>query len=160
MAHEILIDITQDVVAGGLVPAEVELAAAEDVDEPCELLDHFVALADLRLVVEVDILEHTSEHLVVLRERGEGYVDLLADVMLVPEFLEVLEGAALGNNDGGVFHTRVTVGDVLHENERQHVVLVLAGVHAAAKLVAEAVQRIVQIVLPDCHGFVPFTCLA
>ena len=140
MAHKIFIDVAKDVVTRGLVPAEVELAAAEDVDEPCKLVDHLVALADLCLVVEVDILEHAREHLVVLREVGESNVDFLADVRLVPELLEVLEGAALGDCDWRVFHPRVAVGDIFHKHKRQHVVFVLAGVHAAAKLVAKAVQ--------------------
>ena len=116
MAHEIFIDVAKDVVTRGLVPAEVELAAAEDVDEPCKLVDHLVALADLCLVVEMDILEHAREHLVVLREVGESNIDFLADVRLVSELFEVLKGAPLGNRDWCVFYPRVAVGDIFHKH--------------------------------------------
>lgn len=105
------------------------------------------------------VLEHAGEHLVRRGKGGQRDVDLLADVRLVAKGLEVLEGASLGNRDGSVFHSRIAVGNVLDEHKGQHVVLVLAGVHAPAKLIAEPVEGAVQIVLPDGYVHISFPVL-
>ena len=149
--HEVFINIPKYVVAGSLVLPEVKLGAAEDVDELRELLDHLLALADLGIVVEMDVLEHTAQLRVRSGKRGKGDVDLLADVLFVAKILEVVEAAPLWQYDGGVLASLELVRDVLHEHERKNIILVLAWVHAASKLIAELVQRRIHVVLLDGH---------
>ena len=66
--------------------------------------------------------------------------------------------ATMSSNEPPVGHVdqavRVGLGlvrHVLHEQQRQDVVLVLGGVHAAAQLVAALPQRAVQIRLLQGH---------
>ena len=63
----------------------------------------------------------------------------------------VVERAALGHVDQAVGIGLGLVRDVLHEQQRQDVVLVLRGVHAAAQLVAALPQRAIQVRLLQRH---------
>jgi len=45
-----------------------------------------------------------------------------------------------------------TVGNIFDEKKHQDVVLVLGGIHAAAKLVTELPKRAVQIRFLDSHS--------
>ena len=100
----------------------------------------------------MDVLEHAAQLRVRSGKRGKGDVDLLADVLLVAKILEVVEAAPLWQYDGGVLASLELVRDVLHEHERENIILVLAWVHAASKLIAELVQRRIHVVLLDGHG--------
>jgi hypothetical protein len=44
-----------------------------------------------------------------------------------------------------------TVGDIFDEKEHQNIVLILRGIHTAAKLVTEFPKRAVQIRFLDGH---------
>ena len=81
-------------------------------------------------------------------------VDLVADVALALERDHVLEARALGDRDrrGEVVAVAVLVGDVLDEQHEQDVVLVLAGIHAAAQLVARGPEGGVEVGFLDGHG--------
>ncbi len=75
--------------------------------------------------------------LVGVGQRGDDLlVDLVADVALALEGDHVLEARALRDGDRRVGLAGVLVADVLDEQQDEDVVLVLAGVHAAAQLVA------------------------
>ncbi len=58
----------------------------------------------------------------------------------------------LGHVEQRVLLPGVFVGDVFNEQQNQHVVLVLGGVHAPAKFVAAFPERAVELGLLDGHG--------
>lgn len=70
-------------------------------------------------------------------KRGDDLlVDLVADVGLALEGDHVLEAGSRWDFYLGVLLAGILVADVLDEQHDQHIVIVLAGVHPAAQLVA------------------------
>ena len=131
--HQVFVRVTQDVVALGPVRGEVERRVLEDGDEVGEPVDLLLAVAELAAVVKVGEVGQ----LVGAGQRGKDLlVDLVADVARALEGDHVLEARALGDCDRRVRPAGVLVADVLDEEQDQDVVLVLAGIHAAAQLVA------------------------
>ncbi len=131
--HQVFVGIAQDVVAVGAVLREVERLVLEDGDEVGEPVHHLLAAAELGGVVEV---RHVGQ-LVGVGQRGDDLlVDLVADVGLALEGDHVLEAGALRDGDRRVGLAGVFVADVFDEQQDEDVVLVLAGIHAAAQLVA------------------------
>ena len=129
MAHQVLVGIAQEVVALGPVGAEVE--AVEDRDQLGQPVLHLLARAELALFVEVGLVNDALE-IVGLGEPANDLVDLVADLLVALELHHVGEAAAGGHLDQRVAHARVLVRHVLREQQREDVVLVLRGVHAAA----------------------------
>ena len=131
--HQVFVGVAEDVVAFGAVLGEVEGRVLEDGDEVGEPVHHLLAAAELGGVVEV---RHVGQ-LVGVGQRGDDLlVDLVADVALALERDHVLEAGARRDGDRRVGLAGVLVADVLDEQQDEDVVLVLAGVHAAAQLVA------------------------
>ena len=86
-----------------------------------------------------------SDMLVGVSQRRDDFlVDLVADVGLALERDHVLEAGALGNRDRRVRYVGVFVADVFDEQHHKHVILVLAGIHAAAQFVAAGPERRVE----------------
>ena len=131
--HQVFVGVAQDVVAVGAVLGEVERLVLEDGDEVGEPLHHLLAAAELGGVVEV---RHVGQLVGVGQRRDDLLVDLVADVGLALERDHVLEAGALRDGDRRVRHAGVLVADVLDEQQDEDVVLVLAGIHAAAQFVA------------------------
>src|SRR5699024_7387194 len=63
----------------------------------------------------------------------------------------VVERTTFGHLDEAVRVRLRLVRDVLHEQQRQDVVLVLTGIHAAAELVRAGPQRTVEVRLLERH---------
>ena len=67
-----------------------------------------------------------------------GYKDhkticyLVADVWLTFERYHILETRPHWDRDRRIRHARILIADVLDEQQHQHIILVLAGIHAAA----------------------------
>ena len=61
--HEVLVGIAQEVVTMGAVGAEVE--PLEDTDQLGEAILHLLVLAELALVVEIGLVDHALEEVVV-----------------------------------------------------------------------------------------------
>ena len=136
----------------GPVLAEVQLGALEDGDEPGEAVDFFFAGAQLGAVVEVGEVGEV-ELVVGVDERGDDVlVDAVADVGLALEGGEVGECGAGGHGDAAVGLAGVFVADVFEEQQHEDVVLVVAGVHAAAEGVAAGPERGVEVGFFDGHG--------
>ena len=111
----------------GAVFGEVEGRILKDGDEVGEAVHHCLAGAQFRGVVEI---RHVGEP-VLLRERAkDAFVNLVADVGFALEGDHVGEVGSLRDGDEGVVAAGVLVADVFDEEEHEHVVLVLAGVHA------------------------------
>lgn len=70
-------------------------------------------------------------------------VDLVANIAFALEGNHVLEAGSGRNGDrrGKVIRVPVLVRDVLDEQHEQDVVLVLAGIHAAAQFIARCPER-------------------
>ena len=148
--HQVLVGVAQQVVALGVVLAEVQRRVGEDADQIAQAVHHLLALAQLVGVVEVGERDHAHQ-VIGLGQPGNDLVHLVADLGVVAERHHVLEAAALRHFDQRVRLPGVPVADVLHEQHDQHVVLVLGGVHAAPQFIAASPQRAVQFTLLDCH---------
>ena len=135
--HQVLVGIAEQVVA--LRPVAPEVEPLEDGDQLRQPVLHLLARAEPAVVVEVGLIDDALE-VVGLGERRDDGVDALADVLGALQRRDVGEAAARGHVDERVGAAGVPVGDVLHEEQRQDVVLVLRGVHAAAQLVASSAR--------------------
>jgi hypothetical protein len=103
-----------------------------------EFFDLVLAVAQLARIVEVREVT-VGEACVGIHERLDDLgVDLVADVGFALESDHIPEAGTLGYMDGWrkPVVVAVLVGDVVDEQHEQHVVLALAGTHAAAQFVA------------------------
>ena len=125
MHHQVLVRIAQKVVAPGAVGAKIEIL--EYGDQFREPVLHLLALAEFALVVEIGLVDDALE-IVGLGKLAYDLVDFVSDLLIALEHRHVGEAAAVRHFDERVG----LVGDVLHEQQRQDIVLVLRGVHAAA----------------------------
>jgi len=156
MPHEIFIGIAKNVIALGAVLGEIERLVLEDGDEVGEPVHHIPAAAQLGGVIEV----RQVGQLVGLGQWGDDlFVDLVADVGLTLERNHVLEGCAFGYGDRSVGHTDVFVADVFDEEQKENVVLILAGVHTAAQFVATLPEGGVQFRFLNGHGCLLILCV-
>ena len=78
-------------------------------------------------------------------------VDLIADITGALESDHVLEARARRDRDRRERLPRVLVADVLDEQQNQDVILVLAGIHPPAQLVAALPERRIQLRLLQRH---------
>ena len=125
----------------------------ENRDEVAELLDLLGAVAEFVRVVEVGEVAAGEAGVGVDKRLDDLSVDQVADVAVALERDHVLEARALRDLDGRgeVVRVGVFVGDVLDEQHEQHVVLVLAGIHAAAQFIARLPEGRVEIGFLDGH---------
>ena len=149
VAHQVFVGVAQDVIALSAVLREVERGGLEDCDQVGEAIHHFLAAAKFRGVVEI---RHVGQFVGVSQRPEDLLVDLVADVALALERGHVLEAGARGNRDRGEGHAGVLVADILHEEQDEDVVLVLARVHAAAQFVATGPEGGVEFRFLDCHA--------
>ena len=150
VAHEVFIGIAQNVIAFGPVLREIEGLVLEDGNEVGEPVHHLLAAAELVGVVEV---RHVGEFVGIGQRGDDLFVDLIADVRLALEGHHVLEGSTFGNGNGGIGHPGILVADVFDEQEDEDVILVLAGVHAAAQFIAALPDRGVEFGFLERHRF-------
>ncbi len=135
--HQVFVGVSQNVVAVGSVLREVESLALEDGNQAGQPLGLFVAVAQF-LVIEVRKVG-LREHLVGFRQRFDDLgVDLVADVFGALQSNHVGEACPLRdfNRRSSRRHACVLVADVFDEQQREDVVLVLAGIHPATQLIA------------------------
>ncbi len=156
MAHQVLVGVTEDVVPVGAVLREVERLVLEDGDQVGQPLDLFFAVAEFFAAVEVWKI---GQLIGGGQRRDDLRVDLVANVGRALQSDQIFEAGARWDSDGGVALTGVLVADVLHEQQEQHIVLVLTGVHAAAKLVPAGPKGGVELGFLDRHVGVGKKCL-
>ena len=149
--HQVLVGVAQQVVALGPVGAEVE--SLEYGDQLGEPILHLLTPAKLVLVVEIGLVDDSLE-VVGLGQPPDDLVDLVADLLVAFQLHHVGEATARWYVDERVRFPGVLVRDVLHEQQRQDVVLVLRGVHAAAQLVAALPERGVELGFLQGHSSV------
>ncbi len=102
-------------------------------------------------VVEVGDIDHALE-VVRLSELGDNLVHLLADLFIALGRHHISEAAALRHIEKSVLLLAVFVRNVFHEQQDEHVVLVLRSVHAAAQFIAARPQRRIKFRFFDSHA--------
>jgi hypothetical protein len=118
-------------------------------DEVSEPLYHLLATAKLSRLIEV---RHVGQ-LVGIGQRADDFlVDLIADVRLAFEGDHVFEAGAGRDGDRRIRHASVLVAYVLDEKQDEDIVLVLAGIHAAAEFVAARPERRIKFRLLESHA--------
>jgi hypothetical protein len=146
--HQVFIGVPQDVVAFSAVLREVKSRVLEDGDEVGELVDFLLSVAELCRVVEV----RKVRELVGVCQRGDDLlVDLVADVALPLESDHVFEAGPFGDGNWRVGLAGVFVADVLDEQQDEDVILVLAGIHAAAQFIAARPEGGIEFGFLDGH---------
>jgi len=146
--HQVFVGVTQDIIAVGAVFREIEGRILEDGDQVGEPIHHLLAAAELGGVVEI----REIGELVGFGQRCDDLlVDQIADVALALEGHHVLEAGASGDGDRRVALAGIFVADVLDEEQDEDVILVLAGVHTAAQLVAARPEGAVQFRFLEGH---------
>ncbi len=151
MPHQVLVGVAEQVIALGPVGAEVE--TVEYGNQLGEAVLHLLAGAELALVVEVGLVDNALEF-VGLGEPADDLVDLVADLLVAFEIYHVGETATGRHFNERVRIASVLVGDVLHKQQRQDVVLVLRSIHAAAQLVAALPDRGIELGFLQGHSSV------
>jgi hypothetical protein len=146
--HQVFVGVAQDVVALGAVLGEVESRVLENGDKVGEPLHLLLATAELGVLVEV----REIGELVGVGQRGDDLlVDLVADVGLALEGDHVFEARAGRDSDRRVGLAGVFVTDVLDEEQDEDIILVLAGIHAAAEFIATGPERTVEFRFLNRH---------
>ena len=151
--HEILVGVTEDIVVVGAVFGEIQFGLLEDADEVLQSLHHGVAFAELVGIVEIGEVG-AGESGIGGHEGGDDVlVDAVADVALALEGDHVLEAGTGRDGDGRLHAIKVAVfvGDVFDEEHEQDVVLVLAGIHAAAEFIAGGPKGGVEVGFLNGH---------
>ena len=133
MPHQVFVGIPKDVIAIRPVFGEVERLVFENGDEIAEPVDHLLAGAKLGGIVEI---RHIGEFVGAGQRSNDALVDLVADVRFALERNHVPETGPWRDRDRRVGCARVFVADVFDEQQNQHVILVLAGIHPAAQFIA------------------------
>jgi hypothetical protein len=136
--HEVLVGIAEDVIVLGAVFREIQLRLLEDADEVGEAVHHRLPLAQLVRIVEIWKVAAGETGIGVDQRMDDLGVNLVANVTLALEGDHVLEARTRRDGDGWseVIRISVFIGDVFDEQHEQDVVLVLAGIHAAAQFIA------------------------
>ena len=120
--HQVLVGVAEQVVALGPVAAEVQVV--EDRDQLGQPVLHLLAVAELLLVVEVGQVDDLLQ-VVGLGELADDLVDLVADLLVALELRPCRRRSRRRDVDQAVRVGLGLVRHVLHEQQRQDVVLVL-----------------------------------
>ncbi len=130
VTHEVLVGVAEDVVSGGTVTAEVEFRFFEDSDQVGESLYFGLSGAEFAVVVEVSPL--IDGQFVGSKEGFDDFfIDAVADIAFALELAHIVEAGTFGDGDGPEPLAGVAVGNVFDEQQYEHVVFILAGVHGA-----------------------------
>lgn len=150
MAHQVFVGIAENVIAFRAVPAEIQRLVFKDGDEVAEPVDHILAAAEFFRIVEI---RHAGQFVGSGERRDDFLVDVIANGRLALERHHILETRTLRNLDRGKWLTGVFVTDIFDEQHHQHIVLVLAGIHAAAQFIAARPQGGIKLGFLNCHMF-------
>ena len=153
MAHQVFVGVAEDVVVVGTVLREIQLGLFEDGHKIAEALHHVLPFAELARVVEVGEVTAGQPGIGIDQRLDDLRIDLVADIGLALEGNHVLEAGTEGDGHWWreVIRVAVLVGDVFDEQHEQDVVLVLAGIHPTAQLVARRPEGGVKVGFLDSH---------
>lgn len=148
MLHQVFVGIAEDVVAVGTILREIQRRVLKDGDQLAQAVNHLLATAQLAGIVEV---RHVGQFVGVGQRGNDPFVDQVADLGIALERHHVGKAGTGRHLDGRKRLVGVFVADILDEQHDQHVVLVLAGIHAAAQGVTGGPERRVKLGFLDGH---------
>lgn len=85
-------------------------------------------------------------------------IDLVANLAVTLEGDHIFEACTWWNGDWRIRHASIFVADVFDEQQHQHIILVLAGVHAIPQIIARLPKRRVKFGLFECHVACDLSC--
>lgn len=132
--HEVFVGVAENIVPIGPVAGKVEGLVFENGDEPREAVHHLPSAAELVFIGEVG--EFGEHGIRLLQGSDDPLIDLVPDIGLALEGDHVGKTGPLGDLDRGEGFARILVAGILDKEHDQHVILVLARIHASAQLVA------------------------
>ena len=147
--HQVFVGVAEQIVAVGAVAAEIE--SLEDGHELGEAIHHVLGFAELGGVVEIGDVDDALK-LVGVGELIDGDVDLIAYLLVALQSREIGEAAARRDGDQAVLRAGIFIRDVFDEQQDQHVVLVLRGIHSAAEFVAALPEGGVKFGFLESHS--------
>lgn len=133
--------------------AEIERLVFKNGDEVGQPVDHVLAAAEFFRIVEI---RHAGQLVGIGKRRDDFLVDVIADGRLAFQRHHVLETLPRRNGGRRERLPGVFVADVLDEQHHQHVILVLAGIHATAQFIATRPQGGIKLGFLDGHVFLLF----
>ena len=133
VAHQVFIGITKDVITLGTVLTKVERLVFKDGDEVGETLHNLRTTPQFTRVIEI---RHVRQPVGISQRPDDLLVYLVANVRLTLECNHIREAGTIRNSDRRIRHSGIFVADVFDEQQHQHVILILAGIHPPAQLVA------------------------
>ena len=148
MAHQVFVGVAEDVVSLRPVARKIQRRVLENGDQVGERVLLLLARAELAAVVEI---REAAELVGCGERRNDLLVDLVADVRAPLQGHHVREAGPRRHLDRAVGLPGVLVRDVLYEQDREDVVLVLGSVHAPAQHVAPLPDAAVNFRLLDRH---------
>ena len=154
MPHQVFVGVAKDVVVLGAILGEIERGILENGDQVAQALDPRLTVAKLVRVIEVGEVAAGKAGVGVDQRLDDLRVDLVADVAVALERDHVLEACPLRDDDRRLEAVIICifVGHVFDEQHEQDVVLVLAGIHAAAQFIARRPDGGVEVRFLDGHA--------
>jgi len=132
VAHQVFIGIAKQVVTICTVLGEIQRRVFKDGDQVGKAFNLFLAVTQFGWIVKV---RHIRELIGLCQWPQNLLVNLVANISRSLQSHHVGKAGTLGNSYRSIGLTGVLVADVLNEQKHQHVVFVLAGIHAAAQFV-------------------------
>jgi len=136
----------------GAVVAKVQFGFFKDGNQIAQTLDHRRAFAEFVGVVEIGKIAARQLGIGRNQRLDDAGIDAIANIGPALERHHIRKRRAFGND-----HRRdeigargILVADVFDEQHEQHIILVLAGIHAAAQLIARGPDGAVQVGFFDC----------
>jgi len=148
VAHQVFVGVAKDVIAFRTVLAEVERLVFEDGNQVGQALDNFLAAAQLSGIVEIG---HIRQLIGTSQRRDDLLVDLVADVGLALERNHVLKACAFGDGNRCIRNTGIFIADIFDEQQHENIILILTGIHAAAKFITTGPEGGVKLGFFDSH---------
>ncbi len=148
MAHQVFVGITENIVAFSPVPGKIKCRVFENSDEVGKRIDLILTAAELGVVVEV---RHVGELVGTCQRPEDLFIDLVANIGFTFEGNHLPEACSFRNSNGGITNTCVFVADILHKEQNENIVFVLAGIHATAKFIAALPERGIKFGFLESH---------
>ena len=154
MTHKILVSIAKDVVVLGAVPREIQDRILKNGNQIANAFHLGRTVAKFVGVVEVRKVAAGQARVGINQRLDHLGIDQIADIAVTFERNHILKAGALWNHNGRrkVFGVPIFIGNIFYEQHKQHIVLVLAGIHATAQLITGGPERGVEVGLLDRHG--------
>ena len=152
IAHQILVGVAQNIIAARLVILEIKLWALENGNQTSKLIHHFFACAQLRLIIEMRIVDHAAKVIISgFGKLGDDFVHFLANILISLQRNKIIEAPAFRHRNICILNPFEFVRNILHEQQGKNVILILRSIHAASQFIAASPKGAVQFILLNRH---------